>query len=140
MDVIIFWQMLKFGVNEKWPSKRFFYSGIVMAVVFAVGAELAITYQLSDWEGQYASFIDNLMMSLLFINMLYNRGVRGQSIYIAISKMIGTLAISVAYLVRYPSAPLQWHLSGSILFFDLLYTGLLYARLREEKINPWSRL
>jgi hypothetical protein len=140
MDVIIFWQVLKFGMNEKWPSKRFFYNGIVLAVIFAVGAELAITYQLSDWEGQYASFIDNLMMSVLFINMFYNRGVRGQSIYIAISKMIGTLAISIAYLVRYPSAPLQWYLSASILFFDLLYTGLLYARLHKEKINPWTRL
>jgi hypothetical protein len=43
--------MLKFGVNEAWPSKRFFYSSIVIAVIFALGAELAITYQLNDWEG-----------------------------------------------------------------------------------------
>jgi hypothetical protein len=111
-----------------------------MAVVFALGAELAITYQLSDWGGQYSSFIDNLIMSVLFINLLYNRGVRGQSIYIAISKMLGTLAISIGYLTWYPLAPLQWYLSGAILFFDLLYIGLLYTRLREEEINPWVRL
>jgi hypothetical protein len=140
MEGLIFWQMLKFGVNEKWPSKRFFYSGVVIAVIFALGAELAITYQLSDWEGQYASFVDNFMMSILFINMLYNRGVRGQSVYIAISKLIGTLAIGIGYLVRFPTAPLQWYLSGGILFFDLLYTGLLYVKLREEGINPWTRL
>ena len=140
IDLVIFWQMLKFGVNEKWHSKRFFYSSIVITVIFALGAELALTYQLSDWEGQYTSFIDNLIMSILFINLLYSRGVRGQSIYIAISKMIGTLAISIDYLVSYPTAPLQWYLSGAILFFDLLYTGLLYAKLREVKINPWARL
>jgi hypothetical protein len=139
IDVVIFWQMLKFGVNEKWPSARFFYGSIIIAVIFALGAELAITYQLGDWEGQYASFIDNLMMSVLFINMLYNRGVKGQSLYIAVSKLIGTLAISIAYLMRFPNAPLQWYLSGAILFFDLLYVGLLYARLREAKINPWTR-
>jgi hypothetical protein len=72
--------------------------------------------------------------------MLYHRGVKGQSVYIAISKLIGTLAISIDYLVTYPTSPLQWYLSVSILFFDLLYVFLLYAKLREAKINPWTRL
>lgn len=140
MEGVIFWQMLRFGVNEKWPSRRFFYSGVVIAVIFALGAELAITYQLNDWEGRYASFVDNFTMSILFINLLYSRGVRGQSVYIAISKMIATLAISIGYLVKEPFSPLQWYLSGGILFFDLLYTRLLYVKLCELKINPWGRL
>ncbi len=140
LECVIFWQMLKFGINEKWPSRSFFFSWIVIAVIFALGAELAITYQLNDWEGRYASFVDDFMMSVLFVNLLYSRGVRGQSVYIGISRLIGTLAISIGYLVKEPFAPLQWYLSGAILFFDLLYVGLLYAKLREAKINPWTRL
>jgi hypothetical protein len=42
------------------------------------------------WALSYTAFEINLLMSMLFIHMLLSRNdVRGQSIYVAIAKMIG---------------------------------------------------
>jgi hypothetical protein len=140
LDIIILMQVLRYGPNEKWPSQEFFYGTVVVVLFFGLAGVLAVTYQLHDWEGQYASFADNLMMSILFINMLYHRGIRGQSLYIALSKLIGTLAVGAMYLANDPTAPLQWYLSLSALFFDGLYVALLYRQIRGADLNPWARL
>lgn len=139
LDMVIFTQVLKYGLRENWPSCQFFYGAVVLALVFGTSGVLAVTYQFKDWEGQYSSFVDNLMMSILFINMLYHRGIRGQSIYIALSKLVGTLAVGIMYLANDIMAPLQWYLSLSALFFDSLYVVLLYRRIRLAGLNPWTR-
>jgi hypothetical protein len=52
---------------------------------------LFITYEFNDWRGAYAAFGQNLMMFILFIDMLLTRNnLLGQSIFIALFKMIGT--------------------------------------------------
>lgn len=140
LDVVILAQVLKYGPRENWPSRQFFYGAVAAALFFGLAGVLAMTYQLHDWEGQYASFADNLMMSVLFINMLYQRGIRGQSVYIALCKLVGTLAVGIMYLANDPTAPLQWYLSLSALFFDGLYIVLLYRQIRSAGLNPWTRL
>ena len=51
-----------------------------------------------DKHGVYSSFIDTLLTSILFIVLILRRGnVKGQYIYIAISKMLGTLSAVLAY-------------------------------------------
>jgi hypothetical protein len=48
--------------------------------------------------GGYAAFLQNLLMSVLFIVMLQNRnGSEGQSLTIAYSKCIGTLAPTILF-------------------------------------------
>jgi hypothetical protein len=45
-----------------------------------------MTYEFDDWDGAYSAFGQNLLMSVLFITMLYaRRSLRGQSVSIAIS-------------------------------------------------------
>ena len=73
-------------------------------------------------------------MSALFIMMLYRRrGLRGQSLFIALCKGGGTLLASVAFWLY---VPLSQHsvllpfLYVAIAIYDLLYIGLVYQHGR----------
>jgi len=54
---------------------------------------------------RYTAFLQNLLMSVLFIAMFVGRrGARGQSMTIAIAKWIGTLAPTIVFGVHEDSA------------------------------------
>jgi hypothetical protein len=143
LDLVILVQLLRFGKNaltNVLPG-NWFYLAILLALVMAFGAVLTMTFEFHDWDGIYSVFGINLMMSILFVVMLLQRkDIAGQSIYIAIFKMIGTLLPSILFFVRYPGSPLLNFLYVTIFIFDWLYIFLLYAKHRELGINPWTRL
>jgi predicted nucleic acid-binding protein len=78
-----------------------------------------------------------LLMSVAFIVMLYRRrSLRGQSLSIAICKMLGTSMSSLAFLI----APFTNHstllsfLYISIFIYDAVYVALVYTLQRK---NVW---
>lgn len=103
---------------------------------------LAINYELEDSVGAYAAFGQNLMMSILFVTMLINRkGIEGQSIYIALFKMIGTGLSSLAFFLYRPIAQdssLLQFLFISIFIFDVIYTVGLYLKYKKIEL-PFKR-
>lgn len=139
-DIVILIQTVRYGIKESWSSKQFFYVSLAAALVFSFLGQLALTFQFQDWEGRWTAFPNTLVMSILFIMMLDKRGIRGQSIYIALTKLIGTLAVGISYLLSDPTSPLQWYTTLAILFFDGLYTIALYKKIRAASINPWKHL
>ena len=141
LDVAILVQTIKYGIKEDWPSRQFFYGTATAVVMFGLMGQLAVTFQFQDWEGRWTAFPGSLIMSILFVVMLYKRGVGGQSIYIALFRLIGTFTAGIGYLITdHPASPLQWYLTISILLFDVFYTAMLYRKLRALSINPWTRL
>lgn len=141
LDLIIWLQALRFGPQEfsRLP-RRMFYAmfGLVQAIAF--GAVLAITYEFKDWYGYYAAYGQSLLMSGLFLAMLYNRrSLRGQSIGIAITKMVGTALVSITFTVH----PLH-HAHSVLLPFlyvvcgllDALYVGAVYLVGRAAAAQP----
>lgn len=80
----------------------------------------------------YSAFLQNLLMSVLFIDMLVRRGnSQGQSLYIAVSKWIGTLAPTILFGVigdgGFPNGSFLILVVGSFCsVFDLLYIWMLY--------------
>jgi hypothetical protein len=72
--------------------------------------------------------------------LLKGRGVEGQSIYVALFKMAGTLLPSVLFFLRFPTSLLLNFLYVTIFVFDLVYAILLYAKHRELGMNPWTRV
>ena len=75
-------------------------------------------------------------MSVLFIHMLYRRrSLRGQSISIALCKLIGTALASLAfvlYVERFQQSILLPFLYGAILLYDVIYVGLVYVQQHAE--------
>lgn len=145
LDFIILLTLLRYGPREfpGW-SPRFFYGVFLVAVITAFALVYLVTLEFKDTEGAYAAFGQNLMMAVLFIDMLWRRrSTRGQSLYIALAKLIGTLVVSIGFYFFVPS------LSASVLFpflyisifvFDVIYGVMVYRQARREGMNPWRRL
>lgn len=125
-------------------SNKRFYILFLLALVTGFGMVLSITYEFDDWQGAYSAFGQNLMMSVLFIAMLFRRNdLRGQSIHIAFFKMLGTGLSSLAFYLYATVAQgsmLLPFLFASIFVYDLIYTGMVYQKYRELGIPLWNRL
>ena len=79
----------------------------------------------------YSAFLQNLLMSVLFIDMLVRRASReGQSLLIAVSKWLGTLAPTILFGVigeaGFPQGSVFIVIIGSLCsVFDLIYIFML---------------
>jgi hypothetical protein len=142
-DVVILFQALKFGKFDfnRNLSARLFYPVFGLTLVMSFCAVLFVSREFKDYDGKYAAFGQNLMMSVMFVSMLLRRGsVKGQSIYIALFKMIGTLLPSILFLLLFPASALLIFLYVAIFIFDLIYFVMLYRKCLEEGIHPWARI
>ncbi|MDP9251779.1 MAG: hypothetical protein M3O80_02135 [Chloroflexota bacterium] len=86
--------------------------------------------------GQYSAFLQNLLMSGLFIAMFVaRRGPRGQTLLIAFAKWIGTLAPTILFGFIYDSL---FVIGIGLLcgVFDLAYIGLLVWAKRDPSAFP----
>jgi hypothetical protein len=126
VDLVILFQIVRYGPREFDDlSKRAFYAMFGLALVTSFCTVLSVTYEFDDWDGAYSAFGQNLLMSVLFLAMLRARqSPRGQSVFIALSKMFGTGLASVAFYLYSPlseGSVLLPFLYVTILAFDLLY-------------------
>ena len=138
-DLVIVFQTLRFG-KVVFERGELFYPAFGLGLAVSFGVILAITQEFNDWDGKYAAFGQNLMMSVLFIAMLLERrDVRGQSVYIAFFKLLGTLLASILFYLRFPASVLLNFLYVSIFIFDVIYLVMLEAKHRELRINRWKR-
>ncbi len=134
LDVVIVVQYLKYGRKDffKAVSREFFYTIFLLTTVMCFSVIIATVPEFKDFDGKYAAFSQNLMMSILFVLLLIKRrNTKGQSVNIAVFKMIGSLLPAIAFWVNYRSILIAV-LSVFILFFDLIYAVLLNNRVIEE--------
>ena len=135
-DLVILFQVLRYGPRE-FPGLpvRLFYALFGLALVTGFGTVLTITLEFGDFDAAYSAFGQNLMMSALFVAMLISRGsLRGQSLAIAVCKMLGTALASLAFFFFYEGyggSVLLPFLYVAIFIFDAVYVGMTvsYARL-----------
>jgi hypothetical protein len=111
--------------------------GLLIVSSFSVILSEAIL--LDDNDGVYAAFGQNLLMSILFVYMFFKRRrvLRGQSIFIAVFKMVGTGLTSLHFYFYEPISQSSFVLQSiffSIFFFDLLYVLLMVKVCREKRI------
>ena len=143
LDLIILIQYLRFGkLNfSRHSSKTAFYATFFSVLAASFLNMLFIVYDFgSNNSATYIAFQINLIMSMLFIHMLLSdRSAAGQSMYIAISKMIGTACASISIYLLQPSSILLAFLYVSIFVFDLVCSILLYLKIKEQQIHPCKR-
>lgn len=133
-DIGIIYTYFKFGrkyFSPELPNSWFIgWSLLVLLSAFCV--EYAFTREFGVFKGgAYAAFLQNLVMSVLFINMLVSRGSReGQSLLLAVNKCIGTLAPTIQFGIigdlGFPRGSLLVFAAGLFCFmFDVIYICML---------------
>ncbi|MCA4134913.1 hypothetical protein [Arthrobacter sp. M4] len=128
-DLVIVYTFLRFGRSElpAFIGRGLFAGWATLLLVMAALVQWFFVVQF-DWHdaARYAAFLQNLLMSGLFIAMLVaRRGPRGQSLVIAFAKWIGTLAPTILFGVM-EGSPLVLVLGTLCTVFDLTYIALLW--------------
>jgi hypothetical protein len=106
----------------------------MFASAFALQIMFYVYFDTRTESAQYSAFLQNVLMSVLFVVMLFRRNSTvGQSMTIAVAKWIGTLAPAIQ----------QGILQGPNLFiivcgilcsvFDLIYIYLLANKITDGK-------
>jgi hypothetical protein len=136
-DVLIVYTFLSFGRAElpAWITRPLFAGWAMLLGVTSFAVQLLFVAEFGwDDATKYAAFLQNLLMSGLFIAMFVSRGSgRGQSLVIAVAKWIGTLAPTIVY-GGYGKSALILGLGALCSVFDLTYIALLWqARVRLRK-------
>ena len=141
LDTLVVVQFLKYGKNElNWSSSKLYkVFTVLLASEFSI--ILVGSIAISDFRGIYSAFGQNLVMSLLFIIMLSKRnGLKGQSIYIAIFKMLGTGLTSLHFYLYEPITQSSSVLPSLFILtfvFDIIY---IYLIIRQSKRNKMPLL
>ena len=166
LDVGLLAQLVAFGPRElpAWPRGKLLF-GFALAAAVASGLIWTVGVDLGDeTAGIYAAFGQNLLMSLLFLQMLHARrrsspidpqtgrvaphprgDLRGQSIWIGVFKGLGTALVSAAFvwgvwadpsvsIAASRSLPLLY---GLILLADAVYVVEVWRRGRLLLLNPF---
>jgi hypothetical protein len=99
LDIIFIYQLVKFRTSDLTNLSRFqYYAALILGLLTSFALIVAFSIEFDDVHGVYSSFINTLFASVLFIVLILRRdNLKGQSIYIAISKMLGTLSAVIAY-------------------------------------------
>lgn len=136
LDVVILVSYFKYGKKE-WPKSidsKFFAPWSVLVLICSFALQLAFIVGFGFVKAaQYAAFLQNLLMSVLFISMYVKRGsMEGQSVLLAVAKWIGTLAPTIVFgVMEYNPVVLVSGIFCTV--FDLIYIGLLGKQIRKEK-------
>lgn len=132
-DVGILYTYFRYG-KKYFPSNlaSWFVPWSILGLFTAFWVEYAFVREFGTFAGgAYAAFLQNLLMSVLFVGMLVRRGnTEGQNLTIAVSKWLGTLAPTITFGMiggGTLSGPNFFILVVGILcsVFDLIYIWML---------------
>jgi hypothetical protein len=133
-DVVIVSTFFRFGRAElpAFVTRPAFiaWGVVIFATAYAVQALFIAEFGWAD-GARYSAFLQNLLMSGLFIAMLVaRRGTRGQSMVIAVAKWLGTLAPTILIGVL-GGLPFIIGIGLLCSVFDLIYIGMLWSAGRK---------
>ncbi|MCX5406528.1 hypothetical protein OHA37_21960 [Streptomyces sp. NBC_00335] len=127
-DIVIVYTYLRYGRAELpgFVTRPLFavWTALLFASAFAVQWLFLAHFGHHD-ASRYSAFLQNLLMSGLFIALYASRGGRhGQSLVMAVAKWLGTLAPTILFGVI-EDAPFILGLGLLCTVFDLAYIALL---------------
>lgn len=141
LDLVILSQALKYG-RKDYPSMSppLYIGTIIGMLAFAFPVMILATYEFADNNGGYTAFGLNAFLSFAFVNMLLRRrSTQGQTMYIAVAKMIGSMAAAGLFINWYPQRHLLYLFYVTMVFLDATYTVMLYRRFQCEGLAPWRK-
>lgn len=136
-DLVIVYSFFRFGRKElpELVTRPMFIIWAMLVFVSSYVVQWGFIVQFGwDAAPRYSAFLQNLLMSGLFIAMfIARRGSRGQTLLIAVAKWIGTVAPTILFGIYERSA---FILALGILcsVFDLAYIALLIWARRQPTL------
>ena len=138
LDVVILTTWFLYGKRwfPKTVSHKWFAPWSILVLLTCFALQLVFIREFGfEMAAQYSAFLQNLLMSVLFIAMFVQRdSMEGQSLLLAFSKWIGTLAPTILMGVLIPD-PLVLVTGLLCSVFDLIYIGLLISYRRNHEIR-----
>lgn len=128
LDIIIVYTYLRYGKQyfPKHTSKEYFMPWTILIFFMCFAIQYYFVIEFGNLGRIYSGFLQNLVMSILFIDMLVTRNdLKGQNLTIGINKWIGTLAPTILYGIIY-EYKLILILGLFCSLFDILYIYFLY--------------
>ncbi|GGD54026.1 transmembrane-type terpene cyclase [Paenibacillus nasutitermitis] len=119
LDCIILLQY--FFYSKKLYPQPVLIASVFSLLVIALLLHIGIAVEFQDKWGIYSAFGINLLMSILFIQMLLKKGMQGQSRSIAFFKLAGTLCASLFSYLLFPHSFLLPILYVLIFILDAAY-------------------
>jgi hypothetical protein len=127
-DVGILYTYFSYG-KKYFPANlaRWFLPWSILGLFIAFAVEYAFVMEFgTSAGGTYAAFLQNLLMSVLFISMLVRRGsTEAQNLTIAVSKWLGTLAPTIAFGMIGTLKPFIIIVGMLCSAFDLIYIWMV---------------
>ncbi|WNR44877.1 transmembrane-type terpene cyclase [Paenibacillus roseipurpureus] len=124
LDCVILFQAVYYAGRQYPP--RLLLPAIFSLLVISLLLHVGMVVEFHDPMGKYTAFGINLMMSVLFVGLPFKQGLKGQSIYIAYYKMLGTLCASVLCYSLFPESLLLLLLCVLTTAADLVYIGVVH--------------
>lgn len=147
LDLIILYIFFKYGYkNLKYKNlitnkelNIFAILAILFSIIFIIlfVNDISILYKNNIIQASgFIANLQNLIMSILFVDIILNRGnTLGQSIFIALFKWIGTLAIAILkFSNMLPSTNTELFMIMLIQVFDIIYIYLI-LKMSNRKSN-----
>ncbi len=100
LDVVLLYQYFKYGIKEfVLKNNKLFYLWSIAVLVICFVVELLFLQEFGrNYGAKYSAFLQNLIMSILFIDLIYKRKTFFQSsLRVAVLKWIGTLAPTILF-------------------------------------------
>jgi hypothetical protein len=142
LDCVIAGQYLYYGKKEflrtrQMPAALFYAQAALQLICLAPLVYFALL-EVGDPTGSLVAYGMNGIMSYLFIDMLARRGsAAGQSIYIALCKLLGSALPAIRLHFTLPEQKVLHGLFLVVLVLDSLYVVMLYERCRLAGRSPW---
>ena len=160
LDFGILYLLFKYGKKEfekfhpgapKWAFVSTVFLFLLLSFLFIA----ACVYEWGDYNGIYAAYVDEVIISILFIRMLWQRGnADGQSMWIGLFKFVGTLCtilfggavvrrewgVGRRVFCEMEFMPLMKLCLILIIVFNVAYLVFLYRTMKyKQHLNPWTR-
>lgn len=141
LDILIIWQGVKYGRKDYQDlTQRQFLWVFAGVLVLSYAVMILMNRDLGDDIGGYTAFTLNTFISYCYILMLKKRrSTVGQTMYIGLGKLFGTLSSSILYVLFYPDRFGMMVLYATILFLDIVYLVMLRRQFIAEGASPWRK-
>jgi hypothetical protein len=140
LDIFIIFTYLLYGTRYFPPycNREYFIPWTLIIFIMSFVLQYFFIIEFGASEQVYSAFLQNLIMSILFINMLVHRNdLKGQNLVIAINKWIGTLAPTILFGIIYGNR-LALIIGIFCSVFDLIYIFFLNS-IRKFKSSHISK-